>query len=97
MYSFLQLKLNSQDDVFLACAEPDPASERGRANGGFHIFKIFLLIDPKMINSRCAAFGLVVSDTPSDSIQCLNFVKNDSFNIRFNIALPKIQFKILLN
>ena len=47
MYSFLQLKLNSKDDVFLACAEPDPASERGGANGGFHIFKIFLLIDPK--------------------------------------------------
>ena len=47
MYSFLQLKLNSQDDVFLACAEPDPASERDRANGGFHIFKIFLLIDQK--------------------------------------------------
>ena len=58
MYSFLQLKLNSKDDVFLACAEPDPASERDRANGGFHIFKIFLLIDPKkMINSLCAAFG----------------------------------------
>ena len=47
MYSFLQLKKNSQDDVFLACAEPDPASERGRANSGFHIFKMFLLIDPK--------------------------------------------------
>ena len=47
MYSFLQWKLNSQDDVFLACAEPDPASERDRANGGFHIFKIFSLIDPK--------------------------------------------------
>ena len=58
MYSFLQLKLNSKDDVFSACAEPDPASERDRTNGGFHIFKIFLLIDPKkMITIRCAAFG----------------------------------------
>ena len=37
---------------------------------------------------------LVVNDTQSDSIQYLNFAKNDSFNIRFNIALPKIQFKI---
>ena len=34
--------------------------------------------------------SIVVSDTQSDSIQCLNFSKNDSFNIRFNIALPKI-------
>ena len=40
---------------------------------------------------------LVVADTQSDSIQCLNFAKKDSFNIRFNIALPKIQFKILFN
>ena len=36
-------------------------------------------------------------DTLSDSIQYLNFAKNDSFNILFNIALPKIQFKILFN
>ena len=41
--------------------------------------------------------SLVVSDTQSDSIQFLNFAKNNSFNIRFNIALPKIQFKILLS
>ena len=34
--------------------------------------------------------GLVVADTQSDSIQCLK--KKDSFNIRFNIVLPKIQF-----
>ena len=32
-----------------------------------------------------------------DSIKYLNFAKNYSFNIRFNIALPKIQFKILFN
>ena len=38
--------------------------------------------------------GVGVGDTQSDSIQCLNLPKNDSFNIRFNIALPKIQFKI---
>ena len=41
---------------------------------------------------------LVVGDTQSDSIQCLNFAqKNDSFNIRLNIALPKIHFKMLFN
>ena len=40
-------------------------------------------------------FRLGVFDTLSDSIQCLP--KNDSFNIRFNIALPKIHFKILFN
>ena len=36
-----------------------------------------------------------VYDTLSDSNQCLNFAKNDSFNIRFN--LPKIHFKMLFN
>ena len=41
--------------------------------------------------------NVVVNDTQSDSIPYLNFAKNDSFNIRFNIALPKIQFKILFN
>ena len=40
----------------------------------------------------------MVSDTQSDSIQFFNFAKkNDSFNIRFNIALLKIQFKILFS
>ena len=39
---------------------------------------------------------LGVFGTLSDSSQSLNFAKkNDSFNIRFNIALLKIQFKIL--
>ena len=37
-------------------------------------------------------YVVVVSDTQSDSIQCLNFAKK-WFNIRFNNALPKIQFK----
>ena len=41
--------------------------------------------------------NVVVSDTQSDSIQFLNLPKNYSFNIRFNIALPEIQFKILFN
>ena len=41
---------------------------------------------------------LGVFGTLSDSSQSLNFAKkNDSFNIRFNIALLKIQFKILFN
>ena len=40
---------------------------------------------------------LGVFDTLSDSIQYLNLPKNDSFYIWFNIALPKIQFKILLD
>ena len=44
--------------------------------------------------SQKAGFELGVFDTLSDSIQCLNFAKNDSFNIRFNIAVPKIQFNL---
>ena len=41
---------------------------------------------------------LGVFGTLSDSSQSLNFAKkNDSFNIRFNIALLKIQFQILFN
>ena len=32
-------------------------------------------------------------DKLSDSIQYLNFAKNDSFNIQLDIAFPKIQFK----
>ena len=35
----------------------------------------------------------MVNDTQSDSIQYLNFAKNDSFNIQLDIAFPKIQFK----
>ena len=42
-------------------------------------------------------WGIVVSDTQSDSIQYLIFAKKDSFNIQFNIALPKIQFKLLFD
>ena len=52
---------------------------------------------PKAKGASRGPGGLVVGDTQSDSIQYLNFAKNDSFNIRFNIALPKIQFKILFN
>ena len=37
---------------------------------------------------------LGVFDTLSDSIQYWILPKNDSFNIRFNISLPKIRFKI---
>ena len=40
---------------------------------------------------------LVVSDTQSDSIQYLNFSKKWFIQFRFNIALHKIQFKILFN
>ena len=50
-----------------------------------------------MVPSQARGGRLVVNDTQSDSIQYLNFAKNDSFNIRFNIALPKIQFKMLFN
>ena len=48
-----------------------------------------------------AHFGQVlqvgVFDTLSDSIQCLNFAQMIQFNIWFNIALLKIQFKISFN
>ena len=38
-------------------------------------------------------FIIGVFDKLSDSIQYLNFAKNDSFNIQLDIAFPKIQFK----
>ena len=41
--------------------------------------------------------AVVVADTQSHSIQFWIFPKNDSFNIWFNIALPKIPFKKLFN
>ena len=40
---------------------------------------------------------LVVADTQLIQFNVWILPKNDSFNIRFNIALPKIQFKILFN
>ena len=56
------------------------------------LFKLCILCKVCSINTV-----LVVADTQSDSIQCLILPKNDSFNIRFNIALPKTQFKIFFN
>ena len=48
-----------------------------------------------VVNEHVPVVG--VGDTLSDSIQFFEFCQIDSFNIRFNVALPKTQFKILFN
>ena len=60
-----------------------------------------LILPPRshtwMMQDDVLEFESVVADNQSDSIQCLNFAKKWFINIRFNIALPKIHFKILYN
>ena len=73
-----------------ACAVREPKTLQANLGTSVHSTKITILRKP--------VTSVELGDTQSDSIQYLNFTKKkDSSNIRFNIALPKIQFKLLFN